>query len=140
MENKRDQIQNQHEKQVLLQIWLPLIVGALLVLLLCTLAVLSTSNNVLDGEKFASISLILLFIPAFLAAFLFLALLLALIFGLYKLTLVTPRYSLKVQLFFEMISNYTLVWANKITQPMVNINSRLNGIKQVFTHFSKTTK
>jgi hypothetical protein len=140
MENKRFSNQTQHEKQVLLQIWLPLILGITLVLLLCVMAVVSTSANSLDSVKLASISLILIILPALLAAFLFIALLAVFVFGLYKLTSVIPYYSLKVQSFFELISNYVTIATNRVTQPVINTNSRFTGLRQFFIRFVKPTK
>jgi hypothetical protein len=126
-----------HQQQTLTQIWLPLTVGILIFLGLAIVVVMSTSSNGGEEVKLASISLIILILPALIAAFCLVTLLGILIFGLYKLTSVFPRYSLMVRGYVFLASDYVQLWANRAMQPILAIRARMAAAAKFLSYLSQ---
>jgi hypothetical protein len=126
-----------HQHQIVTQIWLPLAAGILIFLGLAVLAVISTSANGGEEVKFASISLIILLLPALVVALFLIVLFAILIFGVYKLTSILPRYSLLARGYVFLASDYIQLWAARAMQPILAIRAWMAAAAKFLFYLSK---
>lgn len=141
MEKNNPIYQNsKHKTQIIWQIWFPLILGVLMIIALATLAVLSSNTNAMEGQKLASISLIVLIIPFLIFSIILIAFLAAFNFGIFKLTQIIPIYSMKVQFYAAFASDYVRLWSDRVANPVVFIQSWLASFSQAFNSLSNNIK
>jgi hypothetical protein len=126
-----------HRRQTLWQIWAPLGLFLVLILVLGVMAAVTTAQNSVMGTHFADISAVFLIIPAAFFGLVFLALFAGLIFALSKLLSALPIWSLQARAFFYNIEATVLMIMDQIVRPFFAIESAWSGIENFFAHFRK---
>ncbi len=121
----------QHRRQVLIQVWLPLILGLLIVLFLAGLAILGTIYRSSEVNRWGSISAILLLIPVLLADLVVAAILIASTVGIRKLMEKLPGWLYIVQAFFARIAAAVHNLADRVVAPVIRISSAGAGARQI---------
>lgn len=123
-----------HKKQTFWQIWVPLIVGILIVLFLAVLTVILTSRDI-SGEfntKWASISAIYISLPALFIAFIFLAILVGLIFLFSKIHRIVPEYMQKALDILLKIRDTIHMSSDTVAKPVITVKSKWRGFTTLF--------
>jgi hypothetical protein len=137
MENiKSSTNQTGHQKQILWQVWIPLIAGILIVMVLAVLVVLTGVGGGEENGRLAGISLILMLIPTLVVCLLITIILGLLIFGVYKLTVILPVYSFKAFMYVVLASDYIKIWADRIVQPILIIREGFASLYRILDMFS----
>ena len=124
------EVKNNHRKQTFWQIVTPLVISALIIIAVAVFVVILTTRDASGAfnEKWASISLIYLSLPAIVFLLVLLAILIGLIYIIGKLYRALPRYAAALYAFLRDINRLTNTASDKITRPVIFINSRLTGI------------
>ena len=110
-----------HQRQVALQILLPLV---LFLLILIAVGTLMTSGGGDQTQPWAAISTIWLIIPALIFGLLILALLVILIVLMIRLLRLLPSYSAIAQKYINKIPQWTHKYADKAVAPLIWIKSK----------------
>jgi hypothetical protein len=111
-----DDLKQQHRKQTLWQIYVPLGVSVLFFLFLSGLAITGQTEGV---ARWGRISLIFLIMPVMIATLVLLVLLMAGVYFQAKLIKVTPLYMHKAQAYVFIAATKIYELANKIAQPVL---------------------
>ncbi len=123
-----------HRKEVIWQIFLPLAVGVLLILILMAVSVSSAVNQ----SRLADISLMWIILPNLFVALFVIVLLVGMIYGIIKLTSVLPYYLYKVQVFFNQIKAQIQKMDDRMVEPVIKGKSVSASLKklarQLFRH------
>ncbi|HSQ27334.1 MAG TPA: hypothetical protein VLM80_09440 [Anaerolineales bacterium] len=123
-----------HRKEVIWQIFLPLAVGVLLILILMAVSVFSAVNQ----SRLADISLMWIILPNLFVALFVIVLLVGMIYGIIKLTSVLPYYLYKVQVFFNQIKAQIQKMDDRMVEPVIKGKSVSASLKklarQLFRH------
>lgn len=114
-----------HRREVLWQVFVPLLTGVLLV---GALAVGIIVSGVGDASRWADISLIWLLVPMLVLALIPLALLVALIYGLALLMGVLPPYARQAQQVFETIEAVVRRNADRAVEPFLRVHAALGAL------------
>lgn len=112
-----------HRREVLWQIWLPVVILVLAFISLAILAAVGTARNPDNGTHWANISLILLIFPLIPAGLIVLAILSMMIYGIAKTLQILPTYSLIARTYIFQLYSFILVWADRLVQPVLWIQS-----------------
>jgi hypothetical protein len=128
-----------HQREVFWQITTPLLVGVLLILAVVGAIIFSTLQPVTDVERWASVSLMWLILPAMFFSLLFLALLAGLVYLISFLMHSIPRYALVVQLYFEQARSKVGQLLNMAVEPVLRINSIWAAIRYATERGRKPT-
>jgi len=118
----------QHRRQVWWQILLPVIIGALLVILVAVLAAMGTNLQV---AHWGNISAIIMIAPLLVLLLITLVILLAANIGLVRVLQVLPRFSHLVLLTLTRYARILQDWANRTTKPVIGVRSSWAGIKTI---------
>ena len=141
MENKKSPVdQSVHQKQTFWQVWVPLILGILIVGFLAVLAAQTGLGSGGEGGRFAGVSLIILLIPTLVFCLLIITILAFLIFGIYKLIELLPLYSFKAFTYVVLASDFIRLWADRITQPVLVIRQWLASLYRFLDFVSLKSK
>jgi uncharacterized membrane protein len=124
-----------HVRQRFWQVWVPLVVGILVIVSLAVLATISTFGSSATGDQFASVSLIFLILLAIFPALFLLVILAALVYGLIKLLSILPTYTRKAQDFFSKAALFIRKASDWIIQPVLTIHGWQAAVKTLFKHF-----
>jgi hypothetical protein len=116
---------------VLLQVWLPFILGLLIVLSVAALAILGTIYRSSEVNRWGSISAILLLIPVLLADLVLAAILIAGTVGIRKLLGKVPGWLYVAQAFFARIAAAVHNLADRVAAPVIRISSAGAGARQI---------
>ncbi len=119
----------EHKRQMLLQVWLPLGGGILIVLALCALAILGTVQGNSEVNRWGNISAVYVMIPTLLSSLLTLTLLVLAIVGVSKLLKKMPGWMFAVQALFARIYAITRQVADKLTTPVMAAGGVSAGLK-----------
>jgi ABC-type dipeptide/oligopeptide/nickel transport system permease component len=122
--------QDLHQRQVLWQVFVPMILGAIIVILLGVLV--SVAASAAQIVRFSDISIILLIMPTFLVGVLFLAIFGALIFLLAKMIQLLPPYARLAQIYLERFTGMLNRAADMAANPLLSFESKLAGFKTIF--------
>jgi hypothetical protein len=119
----------EHKRQMLLQVWIPLAVGTLLILAVMVLTVLGAVYGSSQIERWGNLSAVYIIIPSLFSSLITLALLIALIKGLATLIQKFPGWMYLLQALFARI--YALVYqaANRVAAPVVSVGGVVEGLK-----------
>lgn len=131
---KNLETRQKHRKEVIWQIFLPLAVGVLLILILMAVSVSSAVNQ----SRLADISLMWIILPNLFVALFVIVLLAGMIYGIIKLTSVLPYYLYKVQVFFNQIKAQIQKMDDRMVEPVIKGKSVSASLKklarQLFRH------
>ena len=116
-----------HRHEMIWQVFLPIGVGAVLVLLLMILTISGTNLWVSKG---ADVALIWLISPQLVVAVIVLVINIAFIYGLVKLFQVLPSYSRLILNYFLAAGVYVSQFSNKTVEPILRIRSISASIRQ----------
>lgn len=109
-----------HRKEVMWQILVPVIIGAVIILALAILAATRTDAQVSKG---ADVSVIWMITPMLIVALIFLVLLGAMIYAVMSLLGILPGYARLVQDYFDAFRVQVGIVSDKAVEPVLRIES-----------------
>jgi hypothetical protein len=112
-----------HRREELWQIFLPLVLGILLILAALGAIIFSAIQPVNELGRWASVSLVWLIMPALVIAFIILVIVSGLIYAVSFLMGKLPHAALVVQLFIEQVKGKAGQVLNTVAEPILRINS-----------------
>ena len=121
----------EHRRQMLWQVFVPLGVGAVLLLGACVLPVVAIVRGG-DVSKWADTSLIWLLVPAMFFSLIPLALLGGLVYGVLKLFENMPGWMYRLQGIFELVRVKVREYSDKAVAPVIKVNSFTARITAAF--------
>ena len=116
----------EHRRQVLWQIALPLGIGAFVVLILAVLTILASMETI---SRWADISLIFLIIVLAVVTLLFIAVSGALVYGVWYTLKYVPPYARIAQDFLETVRQRTRQGADLAVEPILRINGWVASLR-----------
>jgi hypothetical protein len=119
----------EHQRQIRLQVWLPLGVGILLVLALAGLTIFGAVKGSSEVNRWGSLSAIYVMIPTLISSLLTVAVLVLIIRGLSKLKAKLPGWMYILQGLFARIAGYARLYADKIASPVFAVGGFTSGLK-----------
>ena len=124
-----------HKKQRLWQILVPVILAGLLLLAVAAIVVVSVTRpgGVDVVSQGADTSLIWLIIPVMMFAILVALILIALIILTGKAVHILPNYTFEAQRYGTIISSQIKLWLNKLTSPIVAVESIVARVSAFFS-------
>jgi predicted PurR-regulated permease PerM len=116
-----------HQREVFLQITLPLIIGLIIALALAVLAVVAATS---DGniKQAGDAALIFLIIPLMFVTVLFTLIFSALAYGIIRLNGTLPFYTKQAQDVMEQVRRQVQVGSDKAVEPILKIRSFLASL------------
>ena len=117
-----------HRKEVFWQISFPLIVGAVLILGIVVFSIVAAITGG-DVSEAADKLLIALIIPILIVSLIVIPILIGVAYGVIRLNHILPPNLYQVQLAFESARDYVRVWADKLVEPVLRIQSTLASLK-----------
>ncbi|MCX8025158.1 MAG: hypothetical protein N3A60_08150 [Thermanaerothrix sp.] len=112
-----------HRTQVLVQIYLPLVLAALLLFIIPTVSLILTPNPLGVGSgQWAAIALIWLLAPFSVVIILVLMITVALIILLHRLMINLPSWTQLLRVWIERIGILVLSWCNRWAQPVIHVH------------------
>ncbi len=127
-----------HQRQIFWQIWVPLGIGAAILLALAVLAGFSASRGSSDLVRWANLSLVFLIIPIILAALGFVLLFTGIVYLMGRLLHFLPRYTQLGQAYAHTISVLVRVWCDRAANPFLGMRSSWAGFlflwRRLFKH------
>ena len=119
-----------HRKQTFWQIWVPLCLSFLVILLLAVLAAISAGSSASPTvTKLSHLSTIYMITPVLIVGVVVLVLMGLVIYGMTRLIDILPVYTRMVQGFFRQIAEFFRMWSNRTVQPVLAIKSWWAGLK-----------
>lgn len=134
----RQYYQNQHKKDVLWQIFLPISLGAVAFLILGILAGFSLQGGTDSASRWSHIAVMWLLLPVFIVGFFAIILLLGMIFGVGKLFNIISVYSVLLLNILHRINNFVRKVSNKTIQPVLWFRTIKSAINRFFVAFQYT--
>ncbi len=120
-----------HRKQVLRQVWLPLIGSLVVALALAGLAVYGTVAGSSEVNRWGNISAVLLIIPNLFTSLISLVVLIVLIRLIGLLYRKMPGWLRAVQGFFKRVQKITRAIADRAAAPVISINTSAAKVRAV---------
>jgi uncharacterized membrane protein len=121
-----------HRKQRATQIFLPMVISALLLIGTIVLVSLATFNSNGDASRWAAISTIWIVIPILLAGVIVLAILIGLIYLMARALGALPRYTGIAQDYVYIAQSYITRAADMVVKPMIAIEGFIENVKAFF--------
>jgi hypothetical protein len=115
-----------HRKQVLWQITIPLVIGAVIILIL---AVSVTTGSPQTASLWADVSLVWLIIPVMIVSLILLVFLAGLAYAVIWLVRTIPGYAMQAQNFMIMIVRQVEKLGNVIVEPILRVNAFLASLQ-----------
>lgn len=124
-----------HLQQFYLQILLPVVLFAILMLALGTLASMGGPQDGIDHTAvWAHISTIFMVVIVFISGLVTLAILILVIYALVWLLSKLPEYSFIAQLYLQLFGSRIQTLAGKTSSPFIAIRSAWAGVRSIFGH------
>ena len=124
MEKKsRQYFREQHKRDVIWQIWLPVVFGAIAILSLGILAAFSLQSGADASARWGHVATIWLMLPVFIVGLLIFILIIGVIVAVMKVTEILPGYTSILQMYARIITAKILSLADKSVQPVVQIRT-----------------
>ena len=127
-----------HRRQTVWQIWVPLGIGAAIILALTVVAGFSASRGSPELVRWTNLSLIFMLIPSIVAALSFVLLFAGLIYLFARLLHFLPPYTQLGQAYAHSISVLVRVWCDRAASPFLGIRSSWAGFltlwRRLFKH------
>lgn len=124
-----------HSRQVFWQIWLPLILAALVILTAAVLVVVTSSSGTLITAQLASISIIWMITPMIIAGMIFLLVTAGLIFVAAYVLRIVPVYTRLVQVWVQIFGLRIENILNTLAGPVIRSRASVAGWKAFWKHF-----
>ena len=121
-----------HRKQRILQIILPVVFSAVLLVAAVVVISLSTFNAGGDVARWAAISAIWIIIPMLIGGLIFLALLVALIYGLARVLAALPHYTGIAQDYIYIARGYIVRAADAVSNSIISVDGFITNVKTFF--------
>ena len=125
---------SKHARQVVWQIWAPLVLMILLVLSAAVLIVLGAGSGEGKTGQWASISIIWMIMPLIFAGILFLIFTAGMIFLLARALRILPVYTRVVQVYVQIFGIRITNLLDGLVTPIMWINSRSAGLTAIWKH------
>ena len=122
-----------HGRQIIWQIWLPLILASLLVIGLAVLTVLGASHGSVAVTKWSHFSSILMIIPILFIGLIIFAIIGAAIYGLAKALKILPAYTGLVQAYTSLIAISITIRANQLLNPIFAIQGWIAAVNRFWS-------
>ena len=134
-----DKPQRDHRRQVLLQIFLPLGIGVVVILAVGILAILSSSSSINYDKSliWANISLIMLIMMAVIFFLIVLIILAAMIYGIARLTQITPIYTRLAQYYVYRAATVLFTATDAVVKPVFAGRSWWSGLQTFQSSLSR---
>lgn len=113
----------QHRRQMLLQVWLPLVGTLILVLALVTLAIIGTAQGSSQVNRWGNISAIFVILPVLVGGLLLLVLTGGLAYGVNRLLKKVPDWMHAAQAFMQQIAQVVHKAADAAAEPVIKANT-----------------
>jgi hypothetical protein len=120
---------DRHQRQVLWQVYVPIGVAVLIVVLLAVLVTATSSPQV---QRLSDISTIFLILPTAAVTLLVLVILAALVYLTARILIVLPSYARLVQITLERFTTFLNNLADSSTKPVVGVGSAWAGLTALF--------
>jgi hypothetical protein len=112
-----------HRRQMLTQVWLPVIASVVIVLAVAILAIVGTVQGSSQINQLGNVSAIYLIIPVLIMGFATLALTGLIVYGLAKLLKKIPLWMLILQMRAGQVATLTRRGANTVVSPIMAVNA-----------------
>jgi len=122
----------QHRKQRAMQIILPVVISAVLMIALIVLICFATFNSGGDVSRWAAVSTIWIIIPVMLVGLIFLAILVGLIYLMALALSALPYYTGVAQDYVYKAKAYIIRGANMAAKPVIAIDGFIENLKAFF--------
>jgi hypothetical protein len=119
-----------HQRQVFWQVFVPVVLSAVIFLGLGVLLTVSGSPD--QVTRFSDISIIFLILPTVLVGIIFLVLFGAFIFLAARLLKVLPSYTRLAQIYLNRLTGMLHRAADMAADPILSVESKYAGIKSIF--------
>ncbi len=126
----------QHRKQRVTQVILPVMISALLMIAMIALVSLATFRSGGDVGRWAAISTIWIVIPIMIAGLIFLAILIGLIYLMARVLGALPRYTGIAQDYVYKVRAYVLRAADMAVKPILALGGFIENVKAFFERIS----
>lgn len=126
-----------HRRQMRIQVWLPLAVSILIILVLMILTIISAIQGSPQIEWWGNISAIIVILPVLLILFIFLAITGAIVYGMTKLLNRVPDWMLRLQLIFERLSLSVRRASDSATKPVFTVNGFSSRVRAFWKSVSQ---
>ena len=131
-QSDKEQRNNRHNKDLWLQILLPVLLLAVAALGFLIFLILTRGNGAQSATTWSQIAVIWLIIPALVAGILLFALLLFLSHGLRKFHTWLPPKLHQIGKAMNHLNTSTTRFTEKTTSPVINLRSKTTGIQALF--------
>ncbi len=121
-----------HRRQFWLQIFLPMLVSILIIVVVATLTGIAAFGENGDAPLWAAISTIWLVIPAMIFGLIFLVILLGIIYLLARALEIIPPYTAKAQYYVNRATDETKRFSDMATKPVLFIDGLAASVKTFF--------
>lgn len=121
-----------HKRQIVWQVFLPIILTAVIFLAAGVMAGMGTFNNPANGTRWTGIAIIWLIIPAIVAGAIFLLVIGLICYGLAKLLNITPLYSLIARTYVYKFAYFVRQWSDKAAEPVIIPKIAWAGLRGFF--------
>jgi hypothetical protein len=112
-----------HHRQIIWQIWVPLIIAIIGMITLAVLAVMASSGNMANSLHWANISMVFLILPGLALAGLLIIFTSLVIYLIARLLGIIPLQALRLQTWFYQAAILIHSWSNKLIEPLLKIHS-----------------
>jgi hypothetical protein len=127
----------EHRRQMLRQVWAPLIGSIVIVLLLVILTIVGAVQGSPQIERWGNVSAVLIILPVLLVGLVLLILTAAMAFGVTKLLGKMPDWMLRLQLRMIHISLAIRRASNAATKPVFKANTTSARIRALWNRFAR---
>jgi hypothetical protein len=126
-----------HQKQTIWQIFLPIGLFSVAIIVLCIMVVFNAGSNPTGNQHFANISTMYLLIPPLIGSLPIIILLIGFIYLLSKIFPYITTYSALIQEKLAMVREYINMGMNGISKPFIHGPAYASSIKALFTEIIK---
>lgn len=127
----------EHRRQMVWKVWVPLAASIVIVLALMVLTILGAVNRSPAIDKWGAISAIYVIIPVLIVGLLILGLIGGMIFLLSRLLKNMPRWAVTLHMIFIRIALLTRRAADAVVKPVVSVNKAGAGTRALWRHYFK---
>ena len=131
-EKKTTGSKEQSKKEHFLQIYLPLIIFLLLVIIAAGLAINISVSKIQSVQHWANISVVILVVPLLFSTLIFLAIFLLIIIGQAKFLKWLPIHAANLHVFIMKIAVLIMNGSNKLVSPIIKSKSKIFSLKSIW--------